>query len=402
MTETHDRQAVGGLRLEWLGADAQLPLEFAEHRSEMKMDAKTDDKGAGKCPFTGATAAGPTATGGRTSSTSRCFTSNSTLSDPMGKDFDYAEEFKKLDLDALIKDLHALMTDFAGLVAGRLRSLWRPVHPHGVAQRGHLPHHRRPRRRRGGSAAFRAAQLLAGQRQPRQGAPAAVADQAEIRPQDLLGRPDDPHRQRRAGIHGLQDLRFRRRPRRRLGARRDSTGAPREPGWATSATAASASFRAARRRADGPDLRQPGRAERQSGPDRGGKGHPRDLLPHGDERRGNRCADRRRPLLRQDPWRRRSVAGRSRAGRRRASRTRASAGRASTAPVSAPTPSPAARKSPGRRRRPVEQSILQEPVRKRMGADEEPGRRLSVEGEERGGNRPGCLRPPEEAPCRRC
>ncbi len=36
---------------------------------------------------------------------------NSALSDPMGKDFDYAEEFKKLDLQALKKDLHALMTD---------------------------------------------------------------------------------------------------------------------------------------------------------------------------------------------------------------------------------------------------------------------------------------------------
>lgn len=30
---------------------------------------------------------------------------------PMGKSFDYAKEFKSLDLDALIKDLHALMTD---------------------------------------------------------------------------------------------------------------------------------------------------------------------------------------------------------------------------------------------------------------------------------------------------
>ena len=37
--------------------------------------------------------------------------SNSSLSDPMGEDFSYAEEFKKLDLDAVIKDLHALMTD---------------------------------------------------------------------------------------------------------------------------------------------------------------------------------------------------------------------------------------------------------------------------------------------------
>ena len=31
--------------------------------------------------------------------------------DPMGETFDYAEEFKSLDLDAVINDLHALMTD---------------------------------------------------------------------------------------------------------------------------------------------------------------------------------------------------------------------------------------------------------------------------------------------------
>jgi catalase-peroxidase len=35
---------------------------------------------------------------------------NSTLSDPMGKAFDYAKEFKTLDLNALSKDLRALMT----------------------------------------------------------------------------------------------------------------------------------------------------------------------------------------------------------------------------------------------------------------------------------------------------
>jgi catalase-peroxidase len=35
----------------------------------------------------------------------------SPLSDPMGKEFDYAKEFKSLDLNAVIKDLHALMTD---------------------------------------------------------------------------------------------------------------------------------------------------------------------------------------------------------------------------------------------------------------------------------------------------
>ena len=36
---------------------------------------------------------------------------HSSLSDPMDPDFDYAEAFKSLDLDAVVKDLHALMTD---------------------------------------------------------------------------------------------------------------------------------------------------------------------------------------------------------------------------------------------------------------------------------------------------
>ena len=36
---------------------------------------------------------------------------HSALSNPMGEDFNYAEEFKTLDLDALKADLMALMTD---------------------------------------------------------------------------------------------------------------------------------------------------------------------------------------------------------------------------------------------------------------------------------------------------
>ena len=74
------------------------------------MDAKTDDKGAGKCPFTGGS--------GHTNRDwwpdhldIQVLHRNSTLSDPMGEAFDYAKEFKTLDLNALIKDLHALMTD---------------------------------------------------------------------------------------------------------------------------------------------------------------------------------------------------------------------------------------------------------------------------------------------------
>ena len=36
---------------------------------------------------------------------------HSPLSNPMGEGFNYAEEFKKLDLQAIKKDLYSLMTD---------------------------------------------------------------------------------------------------------------------------------------------------------------------------------------------------------------------------------------------------------------------------------------------------
>ncbi len=52
-----------------------------------------------------------TATGGRTQLDLSVLHQNSALSDPMGKEFDYAKEFKSLDLNAVIKDLHALMTN---------------------------------------------------------------------------------------------------------------------------------------------------------------------------------------------------------------------------------------------------------------------------------------------------
>ena len=58
----------------------------------------------------------------------------------MGEDFNYAEEFKSLDLAAVKKDLHGADDRLAGLVAGGLRPLRAVVHPHGLAQRRHLPH----------------------------------------------------------------------------------------------------------------------------------------------------------------------------------------------------------------------------------------------------------------------
>ncbi len=72
------------------------------------MDAKTDE-GAGKCPFTGTR--GPANRDWWPNTLDvQVLHHNSSLSDPMGKDFDYAKEFKTLDLNAVTKDLTALMT----------------------------------------------------------------------------------------------------------------------------------------------------------------------------------------------------------------------------------------------------------------------------------------------------
>jgi catalase-peroxidase len=74
------------------------------------MDAKTDE-GAGKCPFTGGSRGPMNRDWWPNLLDIQVLHRNSDLSDPMGKDFDYAEEFKTLDLNAVIKDLRALMTD---------------------------------------------------------------------------------------------------------------------------------------------------------------------------------------------------------------------------------------------------------------------------------------------------
>jgi len=69
-----------------------------------------------KCPFSGAPR--NTISGASTNATwwpnqlnVKLLNQHSPLNDPMGDEFDYAKEFKTLDLDAVIKDLHALMTD---------------------------------------------------------------------------------------------------------------------------------------------------------------------------------------------------------------------------------------------------------------------------------------------------
>ena len=75
------------------------------------MDAKTDDKGPGKCPFTGGSRGHKNRDWWPDALDVSVLHRNSDLSDPLGKDFDYAAEFATLDLDAVMQDLHALMTD---------------------------------------------------------------------------------------------------------------------------------------------------------------------------------------------------------------------------------------------------------------------------------------------------
>jgi catalase-peroxidase len=74
------------------------------------MDAKTDEKTAAQCPFSG-----------RRGPSNRDWWPNQLdlqvlhqhgpRSNPMGEGFNYAKEFRSLDLNAVIKDLQALMTD---------------------------------------------------------------------------------------------------------------------------------------------------------------------------------------------------------------------------------------------------------------------------------------------------
>jgi catalase-peroxidase len=112
---------------------------------------------------------------------------NCPRSNPMDADFNYAEEFKKLDVGALKQDLYALMTDsqdwwpadfghYGGLF---IRMAW---HSAGTYRIG-------DGRGGGGSGAqrFPPPQRLARQHTPRQGSQTSLADQAEIRQKGLLG-----------------------------------------------------------------------------------------------------------------------------------------------------------------------------------------------------------------------
>ena len=64
-----------------------------------------------KCPFTGGSRAHTNHDWWPNQLDLGVLHQHSALSDPMGEAFDYSREFKSLDLKAVVKDLHALMTD---------------------------------------------------------------------------------------------------------------------------------------------------------------------------------------------------------------------------------------------------------------------------------------------------
>ena len=119
----------------------------------------------------------------------------SSQSNPIGKEFNYAEEFKKLDLNAVKKDIDAVMTtsqdwwpaDYGHYGPLFIRMAWHAAGTYRIADG------------RGGAAsgmraAFAPAQQLARQCEPRQGPSIALASQAEVRPETVLGRSDGLHR----------------------------------------------------------------------------------------------------------------------------------------------------------------------------------------------------------------
>ena len=87
-----------------------------EHAVGEPLPDNQASKAEGKCPVAGG-ARRHTAAGAATNADwwpnqldLKVLHQRSPLSDPMGEEFNYAEEFKSLDLDAVIRDLHALMT----------------------------------------------------------------------------------------------------------------------------------------------------------------------------------------------------------------------------------------------------------------------------------------------------
>ena len=215
-----------------------------------------------------------------------------------------------------------------------------------------------------------------------------------------MGRPDGAGGQLRAGVDGLQDFRFWRRARGYLGAGRGHVLGDRERVAGRQALQRRARTRkSAGRGADGADLREPGGAEREARPGRGGQGYSRDLRAHGDERRRDGGADRGRAFI----WQNARRGGRGAGGPRAGSRRHRGAGPGVEEQIWHGHGRGRDHQRPGSHldydADPVEQQLLREPVRLRVGADQKPGGGIPVEAERgsRRGHGAGRARPVQAA-----
>jgi catalase (peroxidase I) len=193
----------------------------------------------------------------------------------MGEAFDYAEEFKSLDLQRRDQGPACLDDGLAGVVAGRLRPLRRLF----IRMAWHSAGTYRITDGRGG----------AGAGQQRFAPLNSWPDNANLDKARRLLWPIKQKYGRKiswadlmilAGNVALESMGFKTfgfaggradvwEPRALLGSRGDVAGR-------RTLQRRTRAAESARRGADGPDLRQPGRAERQAGSGRGGQGHPRE------------------------------------------------------------------------------------------------------------------------------
>ena len=272
---------------------------------------------------------------------------HSPLSDPMGEGFNYAEEFKTLDVDALKQDIFKVMTtsqdwwpaDYGHYGPLFIRMTWHAAGTYRIADG----------RGGGGEGAQRFA--------PSNSWP----DNANLDKARRLLWPIKQKYGRKiswadliifAGNCAYESMGFKTFG---FGFGRPDIWEPDEIFWGPEDTwlgderhgGDGEIARALRRRSHGPDLREPGGAQRQPGSARCGQRHPRDLPPHGHERRGDALRSSSAATRSARPMAR-SVRSTSVPNPRvHPSRSRALAGGTPSAAARAPTRSPAAWRAPG-------------------------------------------------------